>query len=85
LALIQVTCVLAFLCYAALIVPVARSVKRRKEARHFLLYLFGMLVWQSAQTLVAFTRSPDIALFGYRIVVGVAPLFGFAYVMFVRD
>ena len=85
MALIQVTCVLAFLCYTALILPVARSVRRRKEARHFLLYLFGMLVWQSGQTFVAFTSNPNVAVFGYRIIAGVAPLFGFAYVMFVRD
>ncbi len=85
MALIQAACLLAFLCYAVLIALVARNIKRRKPARHFLLYLFGMLAWQSGQTLVAFTSSEDVAILGYRIIAVVAPLFGFAYVMFVRN
>jgi signal transduction histidine kinase len=81
---VQAICLLASLSYLGLLFLVGRKA-RRPESRAFLLFLVAMTAWQGAVTIVTFTRDPQVALFWYKMALGLGGSFGFFYALFVRQ
>jgi signal transduction histidine kinase len=81
---IQAICLVALLAYLGLMVLVGRKA-RGPEARAFLLFLFAMTAWQWSVTLVTFTHDSQMALFWYKMALGIGGSFGFFYALFVRQ
>ncbi len=84
MTVIRVISTIAILCYTLLFILILRDVRRR-EIRSFIMFLAAMLIWQVGVTAVSFTSNPTVALWGYRVVVGLGGSFGVFYAQFVRD
>ncbi len=81
---VQAICLLALLSYLGLLLLVGRKA-RRPESRAFLLFLLAITAWQWGVTIVTFTPDPQVALFWYKIALGLGGSFGFFYALFVRQ
>ncbi len=84
LLIIQIICVVALVCYLALLIVVGRNAVD-KASRAFLLFLLAMTVWQISITVVVFTNSASTAQFWYTVALGLGSSFGFFYALFVRE
>jgi len=82
--LIRIVSIIALFSYLALFLLVSRQA-RRNEVRSFGLFLLAMLIWQLGVTAASFTSDPQMALFCYRMVVGLGQSFGLFYAQFSRD
>jgi two-component system, OmpR family, phosphate regulon sensor histidine kinase PhoR len=81
---VRIISTIALLCYVLLCLLVMRDVRRR-EIRSFTMFLVAMLIWQVGVTVVSFTSDPTVALWGYRVVIGLGGSFGVFYAQFARD
>ena len=81
---VRIISTIALLCYLLLCLLVMRDVRRR-EIRSFSMFLAAMLIWQVGVTVVSFTSDPTVALWGYRVVIGLGGSFGIFYAQFTRD
>ena len=84
LIVIQIICVVALLCYLALLWLVGRNT-RDALSRAFLLFLLAMTVWQISVTMVVLTNTASAAYYWYSISFALGSSFGFFYAVFVRE
>ena len=78
---VRIISTIALFLYLLLCLLVMRDVRRR-EIRSFSMFLAAMLIWQVGVTVVSFTSDPTVALWGYRVVIGLGGSFGIFYAQF---